>query len=254
MPPCCPSQGGMGDASLLSHQRFIPKPPKRKKQRLERKRSSSKFNYVLAREALGLEANAHHFQVYSAAVALAVTPVETLLVNSSMKEEVKTEKTILKEDAARYKHKTLTLEVTNQLSARNAKRLELQVHSLSDSLKIKKKKSRVALKQLLTVTTMQHNEMITKFQVKIGNIQTEHDRALYKLQRGSGNKILNNQKSIEHLLKQHSKQMTQLESDYQEGLTHMENQHNKSMLSLHDMLFCIECTVTTHMQPFSVYF
>ncbi len=150
---------------MLSHQRFIPKPLNRKKQRLERKRSSSKYNYVLAREALGLEANAHHFQVYSAAVALAVTPVETPLVNSPTKEEVKTENRISKEDTATYKRKILTLEVMNQLSTRNAKRLELQVHSLSDYLKIKKKKSRVAIEHLLTVTTMQHNEMITKFQV-----------------------------------------------------------------------------------------
>ncbi len=101
---------------------------------------------------------------------------------------------------------------------------------------------------------MQHNEMIAKFHDKIGNIQIEHDRALCKLQRGSENEILNNKKSIERLLKQHSKQMTQLESEYQEGLTHMENQHNKSMVSSHDMFFCIEQAVTTHMKPFSIYF
>jgi hypothetical protein len=59
--------------------------------------------------------------------------------------------------------------------------------------------------------------MIAKFHDKIGDIQMEHDRALCKLQRGSGNEILINKKSIEHLFKQHSKQMTQLESDYQEA-------------------------------------
>jgi len=42
---------------------------------------------------------------------------------------------------------------------------------------------------------MQHNEMIAKFQAKIGDIQTEHDCALYKLRRCRGNEILNNQKS-----------------------------------------------------------
>jgi hypothetical protein len=41
------------------------------------------------------------------------------------------------------------------------------VRSLSDSLKIKKKKSRVAINQLLTVTMMQHNELIAKFHVKM---------------------------------------------------------------------------------------
>jgi len=66
------------------------------------------------------------------------------------------------------------------------------VRYLSDSLKIEKNKSRVAIQQLLTVTTMQHNEMIAKFQAKIGDIQTKHDRALYKLRRCRGNEILNN--------------------------------------------------------------
>jgi hypothetical protein len=127
---------------------------------------------------------------------------------------VKFENRILKEDAATNKHKILTLELANKSSTRKAKRLKSQVHSLSDSLKIEKKKSRVAINQLLTVTTMQHNELIAKFHIKIGNIQTEHDCALCKLQCGSRNKILNNQKSIERLLKQHNKQMTQLESDY----------------------------------------
>jgi hypothetical protein len=276
--PAPPLQGGMGDASLTpqgdspappsqvvtritappadeqrKHQRFIPKPAKRKKQKLKRTKSSN-YNYVLAREALGFEANAHHYQVYSAAVASSVTPDETPLVNNPMKEEVKFENRILKEDAATYKRKILMLELANKSSTRKAKRLKSQVRSLSDCLKIAKKKSRVAINQLLTVITMQHNELIAKFHVKIGDIQTEHDRALCKLQRGSRNKILNKQKSIERLLKQHNKQMTQLESDYQEGLTHMENQHNKSMVTSHDVFFCINWAVTTHIQPISVYY
>ncbi len=95
--PAPPSQGGMGNASLLSlgnllappsqvvpgitalpadeqkkHNRFIPKPPKRKKQKLRRTKSSN-YDYDLARESLGLEANANHLQVFSAAVSLSVT-------------------------------------------------------------------------------------------------------------------------------------------------------------------------------------
>ena len=140
------------------------------------------IEHVLAREALGLEANANHLQVFFAAVALSVTQVETPLVNSPTKEEVKFENSILKEDAATYKHKILTLELANKSSTRNAKKLKSQVRSLLDSLKIKKNKSRVAIHQLLTVTTMQHNEMIAKFQAKIGNIQTEHDCALFKIE------------------------------------------------------------------------
>ena len=273
-----PSQGGMGDTLLLSlgnllappsqvvpgitappadeqkkHNRFIPKPPKRKKQTLWRKKSSN-YDYDLARESLGLEANANHLQVFYAAVSLPVTRVETPLVNSPTKDEVKFENSILKEDAATYKRKILTFELANKSSTRNAKKLKSQVRSLSDSLKIEKNKSRVAIQQLLTVTTMQHNNMIAKFQAKIGDIQTEHDRALYKLRRCRGNKTLNNQKSIERVLKQHSTDITQLESDYREGLTHMENQHNKSMVSSYDLFFCIEKAVTTHMKPFFVYF
>jgi hypothetical protein len=276
--PAPPLQGGMEDALLSSlgnllappsqvvpgitappadeqkkHNRFIPKPPKRKKQKLRRKKSSN-YDYDLARESLGLEANANHLQVFSAAASLSVTRVETPLVNSPTKNEVKFENSILKEDATTYKRKILTLELANKSSTRNAKKLKSQVRSLSDSLNIEKNKSRVAIQQLLTVTTMQHNEMIAKFQAKIGDIQTEHDRALYKLRRCRGNEILNNQKSIERVLKQHSTDITQLESDYQEGLTHMENQHNKSMVSSHDMFFCIEKAVTTLMKPFSVYF
>jgi len=88
--------------------------------------------------------------------------------------QLKFENNILKEDAATYKRKILTLELANKLSTRNAKKLKSQVSSLSYSLKIEKNKSRVAIQCLLTVTTMQHNEMIAKFQAKIGNIQTEH--------------------------------------------------------------------------------
>ena len=108
------------------HNRFIPKPPKRKKQKLWRKKSSN-YDYDLARESLGLEANANHLQVFSAAVSLSVTRVETPLVNSPTKDEVKFENSILKEDAATYKRKILTLELANKSSTRNAKKLKSQV-------------------------------------------------------------------------------------------------------------------------------
>ena len=72
----------------------------------------------------------------------------------------------MKEDAATYKHKILTLELANKSSTKNAKKLKSQVRSLSDSLKIEKNKSKVAIQQLLTVTTMQRNEMIASFRLR----------------------------------------------------------------------------------------
>ena len=44
-----------------------------------------------------------------------------------MKDEVKFENSILKEDAATYKRKILTLELANKSSTRNAKKLKSQV-------------------------------------------------------------------------------------------------------------------------------
>jgi hypothetical protein len=61
-----------------------------------------------------------------------------------------------------------------------------------------------------------------------------------RLQGGRSKEILDNQKSIESLQKQHSKVMTELESDYRLDLTCMENQHNKSMVSYYDMFLCID--------------
>ncbi len=174
------------------HQCFILKPPKRKKGRLERKRRRSDYKYNLAREALGLEANTNHMQIVSAAVALTVHPVETPFLNSPTKGEVKAETKILKDDAATYKRKIQTLESMNKATKRMSKRLEVWVRSLLDSLKIKKKKSRVAIEQLLTVTTMQHNELVAKFQDKIKDIHIEHDRAMCRLQGGRSKEILDN--------------------------------------------------------------
>jgi hypothetical protein len=134
---------------------------------MERKTKRSDNKYDLAREALGLEANTNHMQVISAAVALTVHPVETPCVNSPTKEEVKAENKMLNNDAATYKRKIQTLELMNKATKRMSTRLEVQVRSLLDSLKIKKKKSQVAIKQLLAVTMMQHNELVAKFQDEI---------------------------------------------------------------------------------------
>ncbi len=98
-------------------------------------------------------------------------------------------------------------------------RLEVQVPSLLDSIKIEKKKSRAAIKQLLTVTTMKHNELVAKFQDKIQDIHKEYDRAVCRLQGCRSKEIVDNQKSIERLQKEHSKVMTELESDYRLDLT-----------------------------------
>ncbi len=93
---------------------------------------------------------------------------------------------------------TALLRTAARRSTTASTRLEVQVRSLSDSLKIKKEKSRVAVKQLLTVTMMQHNELVAKFQDKIRDIPKEHDRAMCRLQGGRSKEILDNQKSIEH--------------------------------------------------------
>jgi len=58
--------------------------------------------------------------------------------------------------------------------------MKLQVLSLSDSLKAKKKKSS-AIKQLLTLSATQHNVLVTTFQDKISNLLTEPDQAIYQL-------------------------------------------------------------------------
>ncbi len=67
-----------------------------------------------------------------------------------------------------------------------------------------------------------------------------------RLQGGRSKEILDNQKSLERLQKQHSKVMTELESDYRLDLTCMENQHNKSMVSNYDLFLCIDCASCTH--------
>ena len=191
----------------------------------------------MARESLGLEASANHLEVFSAAVASTVPPVETPLINSPTKEEVKAENKMLKDNAAAYKHKILSLEPMNETKTRNTKRLHLRVCLLSDSHKMEKKKSRAAIEQLLTLTAMQYNELMSKFQEKIQDIHTEHNHPMCRLQGARRKDILNNQKSIKRLQKQHGARVTKLESEYRTDLTSMENRHNKSMVCSHDVLF-----------------
>jgi hypothetical protein len=171
----------------------------------------------------------HHYQVYSAATS-SCAAVDTSTVNGLTKEEMKVEYLLLKEEAVKYNRKICALELMNTSSTRNTYRMELQVRSLLDKL-------RAAIENLLTLTMMQHNELITKFHDKISDVLKDHDHAIYKLQRSSSREIHDNQKSIEHLAEQHNKQMAKLESEYREHLTHMENQHNKMMVSSHDVLF-----------------
>ena len=94
------------------------------------------------------------------------TAVETPTVNSPTKEEVKAENSLLKEDAVEYNRKICELELKNESAARNSKRMKLQVLSLSDSLKAEKKKSRAAIKQLLTLSATQHNVLSPHFRIR----------------------------------------------------------------------------------------
>ena len=265
---CIPApQGGVGDHLLArgrespapALQRFIPQPPKRKKTRLQRKRKLSSYNFDRAKEALGLDASAHNLQVYSAAAtaSTALPLVETPLINSPTKDEVKAENKMLKDSAAAYKRKILSLESKNENTTRKAERLHVRVRSLSESLKMEKKKSRMAIEQLLILTTAQHNELMSKFQEKIQDVHAEHDRAMCSLQDARRRDVLNNQKSIsrlqnqqsvdlthnqksiERLQNQHSALLTKLKCDYQNDLTQMENCHNKSMVCSCHMCFIL---------------
>ncbi len=85
---------------------------------------------------------------------------------------------MLKDSAAAFKRKILSLESKNETTTRKAERLHVGVRSLSESLKMEKKKSRMAIEQLLILTTAQHNELMSKFQEKIQDVHAEHDRAM----------------------------------------------------------------------------
>jgi hypothetical protein len=78
--------------------------------------------------------------------------------------------------------------------------LKLHVHSLSDSLKSEKRKSRAAVEQLLIVMSMQHNKMLETLEVKINNIQTKHDLSLRQLQQDKTNNQQRGQRPMMPLL------------------------------------------------------
>ncbi len=110
--------------------------------------------------------------------------------------------------------------------------LKSRVHSLSDSLKSEKRKSRAAVEQLLVLTLMQHNKLLETLESKITNIQTKHDLSLCQLQQDKTKSEQFNQNAIKRLTKQHSKQMTKLASKYTDDLICIKNGHTKSMVSL----------------------
>ena len=183
----------------------------------------------------------------AAAASTALPLVETPLINSPTKEEVKAKNKILKDSAAAYKCKILSLESKNETTKWKAERLHVRVRLLSESLKMEKKKSRMAIEQLLILTTSQHNELMSKFQEKIQDVHTEHDRAMFMLHGARRRDLLNNQKSVECLQKEHGALVTKLESDYRKDLTKMENNHNKSMVcARHICFFYWVTSICTH--------
>jgi hypothetical protein len=178
---------------------FCRKTPKCKKIKLACKRKASTYNWESAKDSLGLDTQAHNLHVYAAAVSSGAA-AETPTVISTTKEEVKAENSLLKEDTVEYNRKICELELKNKSAARNSKRMKLQVLSLLDSLKAEKKKLRATIEQLLTLSVMQHNVLVTTFQDKISDLLTEHDHAIYQLQHHTERLTNDNQKSIEHLM------------------------------------------------------
>jgi hypothetical protein len=81
---------------LTSKQVYTQKPPHQSKKGIGHKKKNSTYNYGAARNTLGLPNNAHHYQVYAAAVASnSIIVNETPLVISPTKEEVKAERNML---------------------------------------------------------------------------------------------------------------------------------------------------------------
>jgi hypothetical protein len=85
----------------------VPKPPHRNKKGIGQRKKKSIFDYGHAQDTLGLPGRAHHFQVYSAAVASAdnIAADKTLLVISLTKEEVKAEWDMLHTIATEFERK-----------------------------------------------------------------------------------------------------------------------------------------------------
>jgi hypothetical protein len=109
--------------------------------------------------------------------------------------------------------------------------LQTQVKSLSGSLKTEKIKSWNAIEQLLKVTTIQQDKLLSTFHDKILSIEEGHAISLRKLTRDNNNMTNNNQKSINQLKKRHAKEIEMLSTEYLGDLTRMENDHNNTMVS-----------------------
>jgi hypothetical protein len=171
-------------------------------------------------------------EVYAAAVAATHAPTKTSLNISPTKEEVKEENRLLRKRSSTYEQKIGSLELSNTLCKRKVMSLKSCVHSLSDSLKSEKRKSRAAVEQLLVVRLMQHNKLLETLEIKITNIKTKHGLSLCQLHQDNTKNERFNQNAIKRLTKQHSKQMTKLSSEYTDDLIRIENGHNKSMVSL----------------------
>jgi hypothetical protein len=75
---------------------YAQKPPRQSKKGDGCNKKNSTYNYGAARDTLGLPNNAHHYQVYAAAVASnSIIVDETPLVISPTMEEVKAEHDML---------------------------------------------------------------------------------------------------------------------------------------------------------------
>ncbi len=156
---------------LPSKKPFVPKPPRRRKIGIGRKKKESKYNYGAARASLNAP-YAHHFQVCSAAVSSNVDAVdETPTAISPTKEEVKAERDMLHSIAIDFECKL-------DSSSKKNESLESKSTSLSNSLKEEKLKSRTAIEQLLLVTTTQTNELIASFQDRFNKLKSNHDNSL----------------------------------------------------------------------------
>ena len=100
-----PATTSINNQLSSSKKPFVPKPPRRRRIGIGRKKKESKYNYVAARASLNAP-HAHHFQVYSAAVSSNINAVEeTPPAISPTKEEVKAERDMLHSIAIGFERK-----------------------------------------------------------------------------------------------------------------------------------------------------
>ena len=202
---------------------YVPKPPKRKR-KITRRKKNSKYDWGTAREELGVTHNSHVYAAANAATASTAINTTSATINSPSKEEVKAENKKLNSH-------TITLEREVGTAKRKVDCLQTQVKSLSGSLKTEKIKSWNAIEQLLKVTTIQQDKLLSTFHDKILSIEEGHAISLRKLTRDNNNMTNNNQKSINQLKKRHAKEIEMLSTEYLGDLTRMENDHNNTMVS-----------------------